>query len=73
MAVTFYVDIDKILERRGMTLTQLADLAGIDKGNLSKIRSTKAITINTLNKLASALGETDPANLISVEVNKNQK
>lgn len=73
MSVRFYVDIDRILKSRGMSLTQLADKTGMDKDHLSKIRSTKAITINSLNKLATGLGETDPTNLLSVEVeNKKQ-
>ncbi|MCM2590485.1 helix-turn-helix transcriptional regulator [Rossellomorea marisflavi] len=68
MAVRFYVDIDKILSKKGMTLSQLSELTGINKGHLSQIRSTKRITFNTLNKLASGLKETDLNGLVSAEV-----
>lgn len=68
MSVEIYVDIEKILQSRGMTLSQLSDKTGIDKGNMSRIKSKKPITFKTLNKIASALGEEDPMSLISVEV-----
>ncbi|MGY3315771.1 DNA-binding Xre family transcriptional regulator [Peribacillus simplex] len=68
MSVEIYIDIEKILKSRGITLTQLSDRTGIDKGNLSRIKSKKPITFKTLNKIASALGEEDPMSLISVEV-----
>ncbi|MEH7504935.1 helix-turn-helix transcriptional regulator [Neobacillus drentensis] len=74
MSVHFYVDIEKILKSRGMTVTQLADKTGFHKETISRIKKDKAITFRTLNKLASGLGETDPMKLISVEVeNKNEK
>ncbi|PGT81578.1 helix-turn-helix transcriptional regulator [Bacillus sp. AFS040349] len=73
MSVKIYIDIDKVLQKRGMTLTQLADKTGIAKGNLSNIRKEKAITFRTLNKIASAIGETDPMNLLSVEVKQKEK
>ncbi|CAH0256288.1 hypothetical protein SRABI80_03107 [Peribacillus frigoritolerans] len=68
MSVEIYVDIEKILKSRGMTLSLLSDRTGIDKGNLSRIKNKKPITFKTLNKIASALGEKDPMSLISVEV-----
>ncbi|CAK6470822.1 hypothetical protein BFRIG_00803 [Peribacillus frigoritolerans] len=68
MSVEIYVDIEKILKSRGMTLTQLADKTGIHKQALSRIKIERAITFKTLNKIASALGENDPMSLISVEV-----
>ncbi|MGE1103407.1 helix-turn-helix domain-containing protein [Peribacillus simplex] len=69
MSVEIYVDIEKILKSRGITLTQLSDKTGIDKGNLSRIKNKKKpITFKTLNKIASVLGEEDPMSLISVEV-----
>ncbi|MYL65439.1 helix-turn-helix domain-containing protein [Bacillus hwajinpoensis] len=73
MSVRFFVDIDKILEGKRMTLTQLADKTGIDKGHLSRIRSTKRITFGTLNKLASALNETDLNGLVSAEIKSSGK
>ncbi|MCK2020777.1 helix-turn-helix domain-containing protein [Peribacillus frigoritolerans] len=68
MSVEIYVDIEKILKSRGLTLTQLADKTGIHKQALSRIKIERAITFRTLNKIASALGEEDPMSLISVEV-----
>lgn len=68
MSVEIYVDIEKILKSRGLTLTQLADKTGIHKQALSRIKIERAITFKTLNKIASALGENDPMSLISVEV-----
>lgn len=73
MSVRFFVDIDKILEKKRMTLTQLADKTGIDKGHLSRIRSTKRITFGTLNKLATGLNETDLNGLVSAEVKSSGK
>jgi DNA-binding Xre family transcriptional regulator len=68
MSVEIYVDIEKILKSRGLTLTQLADKTGIHKQALSRIKIERAITFRTLNKIASALGEEDPMSLISVQV-----
>jgi putative transcriptional regulator len=68
MSVKFYVDIDKILKQKGMTLTQLADKTGLHKQALSRIKTERAINFKTLNKIATGLGETDPLNLLTVEV-----
>lgn len=73
MEIEFYVDIDRILQSRGMTLTQLADKIGLSKGHLSNIRSTRRINFNSLNKLANGLGVSDPTKLISVEIKETQK
>ena len=73
MSVRFFVDIDKILERKRMTLTQLSDQTGINKGHLSQIRSTKRITFGTLNKLATGLNETDLNGLVSAEIKSSGK
>lgn len=73
MSVRFFVDIDKILGEKRMTLTQLADKTGIDKGHLSRIRSTKRITFGTLNKLATGLNETDLNGLVSAEIKSSGK
>ncbi|MEC0273887.1 helix-turn-helix domain-containing protein [Peribacillus frigoritolerans] len=68
MSVEIYVDIEKILKSRGMTMTQLADRTGLHKQALSRIKVERAITFKTLNRIANALGEEDPMSLISVEV-----
>lgn len=71
MAVQFFIDVDKILQSRKMTLTELSDKTGIRIENLSRMKRTKTITLATLNKLASGLGETDPTKLMSVTVKEN--
>lgn len=68
MSFEIYVDIEKILKSRGMTVTQLADKTGLHKQALSRIKNERAITFRTLNRIANALGEEDPMSLISVEV-----
>lgn len=73
MSVRFYVDIDKILERKRMTLTELADKTGIQIQSLSRIKRTKKVTFTTLNKLASGLNETDLNGLVSAELKASGK
>jgi len=73
MSVQFYVDIDKILERKRMTLSELADKTGVSRQSLYKIRKTKRVTFATLNKIANSLGETDWEGLVSVEIKTSGK
>lgn len=73
MSVQFYVDIDKILERKKMTLSELADKTGVSRQSLYKIRKTKRVTFATLNKIANSLGETDWEGLVSVEIKTSGK
>jgi len=68
MSIHFYVDIDKILERKKMSLTELANKTGIHKQSLFKIKKTKKITFSTLNRIANSLGETDLDGLVSAEI-----
>lgn len=49
--------LKEILEEKNMTLTDLAEKTGIEKGNLSAISNNKKNpTIETLKKIAEALG-----------------
>ncbi|KZR56959.1 helix-turn-helix domain-containing protein [Pseudobacillus badius] len=73
MSVHFYVDIDKILERKKMSLTDLADKTGVSRQSLYKIKKTKKVTFATLNKIANSLGETDWEGLVSVEFKTSGK
>ncbi|MEC1866733.1 helix-turn-helix domain-containing protein [Bacillus paralicheniformis] len=73
MSVQFYLDIDKILERKRMTLTELADKTGIKIESLSRMKRTKKVTFSTLNKIASSLGETDWEGLVSAEFKSSGK
>lgn len=49
--------LKEILEEKNMTLTDLAEKTGIEKGNLSAISNNKKNpTMETLKKIADALG-----------------
>ena len=52
------VHLDKVLAERGMTLTELADRAGITIVNLSILKNghARAIRFTTLSKLCEVLG-----------------
>ena len=51
------VHLDELLARRGMTLTQLADLVGVTVVNLSVLKNgrAKAIRFSTLTRLCQVL------------------
>lgn len=59
------VHLDELLEARGMTLTQLADLVDITVVNLSVLKNgrAKAIRFSTLASICAAL-ECQPADLL---------
>jgi putative transcriptional regulator len=52
------VHLDRLLEERGMTLTELADRVGITVVNLSILKNgrARAIRFSTLGALCEALG-----------------
>lgn len=60
--------LDKLLAERGMTLTELADRAGITVVNLSVLKNgrARAIRFSTLTLLCDALG-CQPGDLLSIE------
>jgi putative transcriptional regulator len=60
--------LDKLLAERGMTLTELADRAGITVVNLSVLKNgrARAIRFSTLTLLCDAIG-CQPGDLLSVE------
>ena len=60
--------LDELLERRAMTLTELADAVGITIVNLSVLKNdrAKAIRFSTLTAICDALDCT-PGDLLSVE------
>ncbi|MEV4114986.1 helix-turn-helix transcriptional regulator [Nonomuraea sp. NPDC049695] len=60
------VHLDRLLEERGMTLTELADRVGITNVNLSILKNNraKAIRFTTLAKLCEVL-ECQPGDLLS--------
>ena len=60
--------LDVLLERRDMTLTELADAVGITIVNLSVLKNdrAKAIRFSTLTAICDAL-QCEPGDLLSVE------
>ena len=63
-----YVTLDRQLEKRGMTLTELADRLGMTLANLSILKTNKAraIRFSTLDALCEAL-RCQPADLLKYE------
>lgn len=61
------VHIDRLLESRGLTLTDLADRVGITFANLSILKNgrARAIRFSTLTALCDAL-DCQPAELLTV-------
>jgi putative transcriptional regulator len=62
------VHLDRLLERRGMTLTELADLVDLTIVNLSVLKNgrARAIRFSTLTALCEAL-ECQPGELLSYD------
>ncbi|MDO8148291.1 helix-turn-helix transcriptional regulator [Isoptericola sp. b515] len=60
--------LDRLLERRGLTLAQLAESAGVTVANLSVLKNNRAraIRFSTLTAVCDALG-CQPGDLLSVE------
>jgi putative transcriptional regulator len=60
------VHLDRLLEQRGMTLTELADKVGVTVVNLSVLKNgrARAIRFSTLAALCQALG-CQPGDLLS--------
>ena len=60
------VHLDRMLERRGMTLTELADRVGVTVVNLSilKNRRARAVRVSTLAALCDAL-DCQPGDLLT--------
>lgn len=62
------VHLDRMLTRRGMTLVQLSEKAGVSVVNLSVLKNgrARAIRFSTLTAICDALGCT-PGDLLEVE------
>ena len=62
------VTLDRLLEERGMTLTELSERMGITLANLSILKTNKAraIRFSTLEALCAEL-ECQPGDLLSYE------
>jgi putative transcriptional regulator len=66
--MTILVKLDRLLERRGMTLTELSERLGITLANLSILKTNKAraIRFSTLEALCQEL-ECQPGDLLAYE------
>ena len=62
------VTLDRLLEKRGMTLTELAERTGMTLANLSILKTNKAraIRFSTLDALCRELG-CQPRDLLNYE------
>ncbi|MGW4227451.1 helix-turn-helix domain-containing protein [Streptomyces bauhiniae] len=62
------VHLDKLLERRGMTLTELAARVGVTNVNLSVLKNgrAKAIRFSTLTRICRVL-ECQPGDILTVQ------
>ena len=61
------IHLDKLLEERGMTLKQLADLVGVTVVNLSVLKNgrARAVRFSTLTAICRAL-DCQPGDLLTV-------
>lgn len=61
------VHLDRVLAERGMTLTELADRAGVTVVNLSVLKNgrARAVRFSTLTKVCQAL-DCQPGDLLTV-------
>lgn len=68
MTATVRIQLDVLLAKRGMTLTQLSDIVGISLANLSILKRgrARAIRFTTLVAICEAL-DCDPGDLITLE------
>lgn len=62
------VHLDRVLAERGMTLTELADRAGVTVVNLSVLKNgrAKAVRFSTLTRLCRVL-DCQPGDILSVD------
>ncbi|MFF1921289.1 helix-turn-helix domain-containing protein [Streptomyces sp. NPDC058221] len=67
------VHLDRLLQRRGMTLADLAAQVGVTNVNLSVLKNgrAKAIRFSTLTRICEAL-ECQPGDILTVRVGENE-
>lgn len=58
MSMPIIVTLDEVLQRRGMTLTQLSDAIGLTLANLSILKTgkAKAVRFSTMEAICEVLG-----------------
>ena len=69
------VNLDKIMEKRNITLTELSEKVGITMANLSNLKNQKAraIRFSTLDSICKAL-DCSPGDILEyIEDNNNEK
>jgi putative transcriptional regulator len=66
--MTIQVNLDRVMEERGMTLTELSERIGITLANLSILKTNKAraVRFSTLDALCREL-DCQPADLLSYD------
>lgn len=66
------VHLDKILQRRGITLTELATRVGVTNVNLSVLKNgrAKAIRFSTLTRICEVL-QCQPGDILTVRTDGN--
>jgi putative transcriptional regulator len=67
------VHLDKLLQRRGMTLTELAARVGVTNVNLSVLKNgrAKAIRFSTLTRICEVL-ECQPGDILTVRTGESE-
>ncbi|MFF0290098.1 helix-turn-helix domain-containing protein [Streptomyces sp. NPDC005262] len=67
------VHLDKLLQRRGMTLTELAARVGVTNVNLSVLKNgrAKAIRFSTLTRICEVL-ECQPGDILTVRTGEGE-
>lgn len=68
------VNLDKVMEKRNMTLTELSEKVGITMANLSNLKNQKAraIRFSTLDNICKAL-DCSPGDILEYIEDNNEK
>ncbi|SFH22416.1 DNA-binding transcriptional regulator, XRE family [Desulfotomaculum arcticum] len=68
MALTIRIKLKEVLEKRGLTQTQLAEISGVRRPSISELATGARTTINKqhLIKIMEALNITDITEIIEV-------
>jgi putative transcriptional regulator len=68
------VHLDRLLDERGMTVTELADRVGLTLANLSVLKNgrARAIRFSTLTALCAVL-DCQPGDLLSVSTERSDR
>lgn len=72
--VSIIIKVQELLDKRGWTQKQLADMTGLRRAAISEICNNMRTSINRehLEKIAEALGLTDISQLIELKVEQEE-